>query len=342
MNKPGNELDPKVYSHTGTGYYIWTEDDKIKSSGNVFCAEKDFWLQSAGLYCPAGGSYTVELRVFSDGEDPFAGSPVMTVSGNSEHLAFVKAKFKQKTYIREGQCFSLSASIKDSEGKDIFFNEGFCGSTNLTGVSHIVSSDRGQSYLLYENEGYKDIKDTSYSGKNNICLYAFGNQYPKDGWVKETDGWRYYSSGKNIKGWLLDKDGKTYYLMPDTGIMKHGWLELNGIWYLLSPDKKTGWNKKAGKWYYFDRNGVMKDGIVSVDGKKYGLSVSGALVFNGWLEVGGYWYHTDKNGVIYTSKWLKSKQGYYYFDNSGKMLSDTTATIDGEAYSFDADGLLIE
>ena len=45
----------------------------------------------------------------------------------------------------------------------------------------------------------------------------------------------------------------------------------------------------------------------------------------------------DENGHMLTG-WVHSNGGYYYLGSDGKMVSGTTLTIDGNNYSFDANG----
>ena len=342
MTVPGENDHPVSYYHTGTGYYSWYKSNGITGCANVFRAEEDTLLESVGTYCPAGGTYSAEVRVYSEGEDPFAGEPLGTVSGGSASFAFVNARFDEAVMIKKGQFFSVSASVKDADGNDIFFVEGPTTKDAYT-LSHETSCGEGESFLFFEGEGYKDIKDTIYAAKNNICLYAFGQAVRKEGWVDEEDGRRYYENGEAVTGWHTDPDGQVYYLTEPTGLMAEGWLSLDGKWYLFGSSLRKGWHKRGGKWYYLDSvTGEMRTGIVTVGGKRYAILDKGYLAVGRWFAYDGNWYLTDANGELRTSCWKKTGGKWYRLGADGRMLFDTTAVIGGVTYTFDADGALVD
>lgn len=60
----------------------------------------------------------------------------------------------------------------------------------------------------------------------------------RTGWVQTGDGWNYYDeNGALFTGWLQD-GGSWYYLEPSTGIMRTGFLTLEGKTYYLQGDGK--------------------------------------------------------------------------------------------------------
>ena len=64
--------------------------------------------------------------------------------------------------------------------------------------------------------------------------------------------------GTAYTGWLTDTDGHRYYFNKD-GIMKTGWITL------------------GKKRYYLDEDGIMQIGTITVNGKKYSLAADGSL-----------------------------------------------------------------
>jgi len=75
-----------------------------------------------------------------------------------------------------------------------------------------------------------------------------------------------------------------------------------------------------GQYYYFDANGIMKTGWVSIvhEGETYWFFFDGGGTMHmGWLWNGGHWYYMD----------------------GGVMLHDGTWEIDGVAYTFDSNGV---
>jgi hypothetical protein len=69
-----------------------------------------------------------------------------------------------------------------------------------------------------------------------------------------------------------------FYLEPETGRMKTGWLEHRGKWYYFGDDGRmhVGWLDWKGKKYLFKESGEMAAGEVAIyDGKKYAFSGKG-------------------------------------------------------------------
>lgn len=78
---------------------------------------------------------------------------------------------------------------------------------------------------------------------------------------RSADGWYHFNSyGLMDTGWFQDEKGNWYYCNTDKdgfqGKMKTGWVynDTDKNWYYLDPDTgmmRTGWVEVAGKWYYF-------------------------------------------------------------------------------------------
>lgn len=62
----------------------------------------------------------------------------------------------------------------------------------------------------------------------------------------------------------------------------------------------------------------------------------------GWQQTeSGQWKY-EQNGTILAGQWLEDQGSWYYLDANGIMFADTTQTIAGVNYSFDASGKWIE
>lgn len=104
-------------------------------------------------------------------------------------------------------------------------------------------------------------------------------------------------------------------------VKKNGWVFEENIWRFYEANKPAlNWKKIHGKWYYFDKNGIMLDNTI-FDG--YILTSSGAMVDNGWGKVKDKWYYAKPSGKISQQKWEKVGGVWYYFDKDGIMLSNT-------------------
>ena len=111
------------------------------------------------------------------------------------------------------------------------------------------------------------------------------------GWFQDEKGNWYYCNtdkdgfqGKMKTGWVYnDTDKNWYYLDPDTGMMRTGWVEVAGKWYYFATQalaQTYAYDAKAEQWNYLD-NGVKPMGSMYVntttpDG--YRVGADGALI----------------------------------------------------------------
>jgi|GEM_PF-5962883 len=120
------------------------------------------------------------------------------------------------------------------------------------------------------------------------------------GWYKQDGKWRFRKDGKDVTGWVFDKN-VWYYLDPDGRMVANAWRQVSGWWYYLtgSGAMATGWRKAGGYWYYLnpqsgkEPKGGMLTGLREIGGKKYFLNPVGAHgVPEGALIV------TDEEGAV--------------------------------------------
>ena len=104
-------------------------------------------------------------------------------------------------------------------------------------------------------------------------------------------------------------------------VQKDGWVLEKNIWRFYEANQPTlNWKKINGKWYYFDKDGIMLSDTI-FDG--YILTSSGAMVDSGWANIKDKWYYANAYGKISQQKWEKIGGVWYYFDQDGVMLSNT-------------------
>ena len=126
------------------------------------------------------------------------------------------------------------------------------------------------------------------------------HQEQPSGWYKQDGKWRFRKDGKDVTGWVFDKN-VWYYLDPDGYMAANVWRKVGGWWYYLtgSGAMATGWRKVGGYWYYLnpqsgkEPKGGMLTGLREIGGKKYFLNPVGAHgVPEGALIV------TDEEGAV--------------------------------------------
>ncbi|MFS0864140.1 N-acetylmuramoyl-L-alanine amidase [Fredinandcohnia sp. 179-A 10B2 NHS] len=131
-------------------------------------------------------------------------------------------------------------------------------------------------------------------GSWNSFLNEIKKAMNVDGWKEENSKWYYYKNGS---------------------LVKSAWVEYKKDWYYLDKDgamATSKWILHKNKWYYLGPNGVMKTGWIQLDGKWYYLNSDGDMV----------------TGLHYLT-W-NGKKDYYFFNNSGVMLANTTIKVNSD------------
>ena len=175
------------------------------------------------------------------------------------------------------------------------------------------------------------------------------------GWTEENGNWYYYDSNgdamtdtwkKNGDDWFyLDSDGvrasnmqiDEYYVGEDGKRVSMKWVSVENedfwdeddapefLYYYYGRDGKaltSRWASINGQWYYFDEDGIMQTGSITVDGFNYYLGEDGSRK-TGWVLLAD-----DNDSPEYNESW-------YYFDNSGKRIeNEIDKKIKGEYYTF--------
>lgn len=155
----------------------------------------------------------------------------------------------------------------------------------------------GSGWFYMNSNG---LASTGWLNQNGVTYYLDDNSGRMvEGWLKTTDGWRYFGhDGAMQSGWILDAG--TWYHINDSGIMDTGLLQDGGSWYYLheSGAMLTGWRQIQDTWYYFGGDGSMRTGWVGDDSAWYYLNPeNGTMYANTQITVDGVLYDVDASGV---------------------------------------------
>ena len=117
-------------------------------------------------------------------------------------------------------------------------------------------------------------------------------------------------------------------------VNKEGWQKENGQWrYYENKKAVKNWKKIAGVWYYFNQDGTMLSNTVFND---YLFNKSGALAESSWVKLENKWYYATEEGKVTRNKWASISGDWYRFDQDGIMLSNVIY----EDYLFNSSGAL--
>ena len=204
----------------------------------------------------------------------------------------------------------------------------------------------------FDNNEVRENKVTTFDIKSNEK-----SKVEKCHWFKNgTDGdgrtiWSYKNKeGKNVVG-LAEINGDKYFFdeygRMQTGIIKD--YKSNKIYYAESNgvlSNYKGWKKIDDEWYYFNGNGTLKTGWLSLGGKRYYLNDQDGNMVIGALAIEGKQYYFNSNGeLIKKTGWLKGKNletggiCWYYFNEEGN-LQKGFKNIDGVNYYFTENGFM--
>ena len=173
--------------------------------------------------------------------------------------------------------------------------------------------------------------------------YYFGETGTmQTGWQLIDGKWYYFAlDGAMQTGWQLIND-KWYYFAP-TGAMQTNWQLINGKWYYFSVAKggamAVGWQKINDVWYYLSpaQGGAMATGWQKINDVWYYFQSSGAMV-TGWQRINDLWYYFQSSGAMHTG-WLLDGGNWYYLQGGGVMAANTSLTLGGKVYHFNASGV---
>lgn len=208
------------------------------------------------------------------------------------------------------------------------------------------------SNLIVAN-GFVDRAGNRYYYKNYRMQYGF----------VEDNGRRYFMNADGTLyrlGWLGDgismfymdtKDGhmltdlveiggKKYYFAAD-GLMQRGMIPLDGKIYLFGIDGAMQYgfyaDPAAGTRYFKEDGSMASNELLTINGNKFYFSPAGIMT-TGLTQIAGLTYLFGADGAMQYG-WYTDTAGMRFFQADGSMAVNTTLTLDGVMYTFDANGI---
>lgn len=165
-----------------------------------------------------------------------------------------------------------------------------------------------------------------------------------DEWKKSGDNWFYLGSdGDMIKNSIVENDNGTYSYVNEAGA------RVSNEWHQIDVDGEYGW-------YWFGGNGETEDegweNVKTADGKTVRYHFTDNKMDHGWYtddEDREYYLGEEDEGwaktgwqYLYDDDEADKEEGWYYFDANGKMVKDKEKKINGQYYTFDENGLMMD
>ena len=194
----------------------------------------------------------------------------------------------------------------------------------------------GADGAMLTNQWKKDSKGWCYIGSSGYIVYSK--------WVKDSTGWCYVGAAGYMvyNKWVKDSKGWCY-VGADGYMVYNKWVKDSIGWCYVGADGYmvyNKWVKDSIGWCYVDGSGYMvynkwvKDSI----GWCY-VDASGYMVYNKWVADSKGWCYVDGSGYMVTNGWAKDSLGWYWMGADGYAIKNTSKTIGGKTYYFNASGL---
>lgn len=203
---------------------------------------------------------------------------------------------KNKTYFFNRKTLARTTGWKTIDKKVYYFNS--------KGVQ-VTKWLRWKKYTYYLDPAQKGAKTIGWKTIDKKTYYFNAKGRLQTGMIT-VNGKTYYTDKNGVrKTGLITINGKKYYFDKKAGgAMKTGWITVKGKTYYMSnvSSRKgqavTQWMQQGKKYYYFNSNGVMQKGWLTLGTKKYYLNPSNGVMLTGKQTIDGKTYDFGKKGYI--------------------------------------------
>ena len=294
--------------------------------------KKEGWQKYDGkwYYLTAGGFVTVDKVIEEDGQLYYA--------GKDGALTECVIAYNGKLYYfnKNGKARKAPGWVQYDGVWYFISSEGTIATNSIVGASndlYYVGEDGKPAGGIYELNGKKLLFDET------------GAQYKKSGWKKLGKTWYYISKDSSI----LENDGVwsggSLYYLGENGILTGGIHKVsNKLRYFDKNgklNKKGGWLKDQGNWYYVDDKGIVySDGKYKIEDKYYYFNEEGIMQTGVIQLTGGVMYYARKSGALAADEDITIKGIKYHADETGKILVGTMHKK-AQSYTSDTDYLIL-
>ncbi|MBU0278693.1 MULTISPECIES: hypothetical protein [unclassified Gemella] len=202
----------------------------------------------------------------------------------------------------------------------------------LTAIANEIlaaTSEAGNSASDSNNDNNANSENNvnSLKPENNVGNTKKDNnlKIKDEKFVKKDGAWIYNKAdGSMAKGWLFDKEYKSWFFFGENGRMaENTWILSNGSWFYLKSGGymvQNEWVFSNGSWFYLIQGGYMAQ--------------------NAWIQdANGNWFYLKSGGYMAQNEWVKHTDGNWYYLKSGGYMAVNEYTPDG--YFVDASGVWV-
>lgn len=197
----------------------------------------------------------------------------------------------------------VSVCYDDDEKRTYVINISRNGTSKAENTSSDNESSDQQKNDSVKTETKKDNAETTIKNENSSNTNDIVNNKNDDIYVNSSVNY----SGT---GWVSD-DGKWKYTDDYGNILKSTWF----------------YDRNQNNTYYFDENGYLRKGWITLNNDSYYLDENGAM-FTGWKNVNGSWYYLNYDGKM-KKGWIRDTDGNYYYLNESTGAMEVNTTVNG-------------
>ncbi len=183
------------------------------------------------------------------------------------------------------------------------------------------------------------IEGKKYALYPSGAIYNYGGETVK--WKTFGDAYRCFGTDGVMMTGFIKSENYYFYFDPETGLSLKGDADkeltivtIEGKKYALYPSgavynyggETSKWREFGDSYRYFNTEGVMQTGWLTLGEKKYYLDLTTGLRYVGLKEIdGATYYFIESNNAAYAfcGGWKNIDGQYRYFDTDGKEVVST-------------------
>ncbi len=268
-----------------------------------------------------------ELIQEATAESPEPGALVMPALTYDRVNVWVDTNNGRLHYDENG---NLDMGLTEIDGDWYYFNNFGYMVTGLVDMNGKIS--------MFGDDGKRQTGLVTEGGR---LRYFDADGVMQTGLVEES-GSRYYFDQDGVGASGIVRIGDDEYVFKD-GRTGAGLVESEGRLYYCENDGKarTGWVELGGKTYYFDEDGAVAGAFKSIQSGEdkgiYYFDENGCLV-TGRVTVGDETYYFDEKGRQTTGWVTDGDAKYFYTGNPPAIKARGPLVIDGSTYYFNMGG----
>ena len=164
-------------------------------------------------------------------------------------------------------------------------------------------------------------------------------------WIKYDGDWYHVTKGyRDQSKWMKDSKGWCW-LQSDGRMLTNGWAKDSKGWCWIGSAgymiEKTQWIRYDGGWYHITK-GYRDQSKWMKDSKGWcWLQADGRMLTDGWAKDSKGWCWIGSDGYMIEETMLIEYQGEIFGIRNGYEVINGSIEVDGEVYSFGADGKLV-